>query len=166
MNFGLPDGLTAGYRAAMPHAPVLDVYLAVYGDLIFGAYSNRLAELHARAGGRAFLSRFDRRRADARAAVRAWHCADVPFAFGNLDDERPSFLIGGAPTPADRTPARRMVRAWADFAATGSPGRSPVRDSATEVRTWTTGGHADPRDQPTADLRALWAKAEFPLPRP
>lgn len=98
--------------------------------------------------------------------MRAWHCADVPFAFGNLDDERPSFLIGGAPTPADRTPARRMVRAWADFAATGSPGRSPVRDSATEVRTWTTGGHADPRDQPTADLRALWAKAEFPLPRP
>lgn len=63
--FGLPDGLTAGYRAAMPHAPVLDVYLAVYGDLIFGEYGNRLAELHARAGGRTFLSRFDRRRADA-----------------------------------------------------------------------------------------------------
>jgi para-nitrobenzyl esterase len=54
---------------------------------LFVEYGNRLAELHARAGGRAFLSRFDRRRAGPRGVVRAWHCADVPFAFGSLDDE-------------------------------------------------------------------------------
>ncbi|WP_341860591.1 hypothetical protein [Streptomyces flavidovirens] len=41
----------------------------------------------------------------------AWHCADIPFAFGNLDD-RMTFLIGGPPTGAeDQGLARRMVRA-------------------------------------------------------
>lgn len=156
----------------MPQAPVLDVHLAVYGDLMSGEYGNRLAERHARTGGRAFLSRFDRRRADARGVVRVRHCADVPFAFGNLDDERLSSLIGGAPAPADRTLARRELRAWADFAGTGSPGWSPVGDyttevrTCTEVRTWTTGGHADPCDHLTADLRTHWAKAEFPLLHP
>ncbi|GAA2586660.1 hypothetical protein GCM10010424_37210 [Streptomyces lienomycini] len=165
-DFGLPDGLVAGYRAAMPDAPVLDVYLAVYSDLLFGEYSNRLVELHARAGGRAFLSRFDRRRTDPSAVVRAWHCADVPFAFGNLDDDRLAFLIGGPPTPADHGLARRMVRAWADFATTGSPGWPSLRESATEVRTWTTGDQADTGSPPVAAVRSLWADADFPVLRP
>ncbi len=151
---------------------MLDVYLTVYGDLLFGEYSNRLAELHARAGGRSFLSRFDRRRTGPHGVVRAWHCADVPFAFGNLDDERLSFLIGGTPTPADRALARRMVRAWADFAATGDPGWSPVGDATAEVRTWTADGDTHAEDRSTAgvrssaEVRSLWAKADFPLLRP
>ncbi|WP_167469415.1 carboxylesterase/lipase family protein [Streptomyces rubrogriseus] len=177
-DFGLPDGLVAGYRAALPQAPVLDVYLAVFGDLLFGEYADRLAEVHARAGGRAFLSRFDRRRADPGGVVRAWHCADVPFAFGNLDDERLAFLIGGAPTAADQELARRMVRAWADFAATGSPGWPPARDSSTEVtgtteataatavRVWTADHHAARTGDRAAALRALWAEADFPVLRP
>ncbi|GGP96265.1 carboxylesterase/lipase family protein [Streptomyces roseolilacinus] len=164
-DFGLPDGLVAGYRAAMPHAPVLDVYLAVFGDLVFGEYGNRLAERHARAGGRAFLSRFDRRRSGPDGLVRAWHCADVPFAFGNLDDERLAFLIGGAPTPADHALARRMVRAWADFAATGDPGWPPLDGSSGPVRTWDTGDSPTDGRPPTAD-RALWAGVDFPVLRP
>ncbi|MGW6918507.1 carboxylesterase/lipase family protein [Kitasatospora sp. NPDC054939] len=167
-DFGLPDGLVAGYRAAMPDAPVLDVYLAVFGDLLFGEYSNRLVELHARAGGRAFLSRFDRRTGP-NGVVRAWHCADVPFAFGNLDNEHLTFLIGGAPTAADHALADRMVRAWADFATTGNPGWPPVDNSTGPARIWSTD------DAPAADetaggeaavLRALWASAEFPVLRP
>ncbi|MFE7619911.1 carboxylesterase/lipase family protein [Streptomyces sp. NPDC057496] len=170
-DFGLPDGLVAGYRAALPQAPALDVYLAVHSDLLFCEYGNRLAELHARAGGRAFLSRFDRRRTGPHGVVRAWHCADVPFAFGNLDDERLAFLIGGTPTPADQALARRMVRAWADFAATGTPGWPPVRDSPTEVKVWSTDDHADtapgtdtgPADRPGAAVRALWTEVGFPV---
>ncbi|MER5850421.1 carboxylesterase family protein [Streptomyces sp. NPDC002012] len=163
-DFDLPDGLVPGYRAAMPHAPVLDVYLAVFSDLLFGEYSNRLAELHAQAGGRAFLSRFDRRRSRPGAIVRAWHCADIPFAFGNLDADCLAFLIGGAPTPTDHQLSRRMVRAWADFAATGDPGWPPVSDSTTHARVWNS--EDDPAvDNPTG-IRALWAKAEFPVLRP
>ncbi|MFC8957156.1 carboxylesterase/lipase family protein [Streptomyces sp. NPDC057101] len=163
-DFGLPDGLPAGYRAALPGAPVLDVYLAVFGDLLFVEYAHRLAERHARAGGRTFLARFDRRRHGPDGAVRAWHCADIPFAFGNVGTEAMAFLVGGAPTPEDHGLAHRMVRAWADFAATGDPGWPAVDDSATHIRTWRTD------DTPAADVpaapRALWAEVRFPLPCP
>ncbi|MEU8577641.1 carboxylesterase/lipase family protein [Streptomyces asoensis] len=162
-DFGLPDGLVAGYRAALPDAPVLDVYLAVFGDLLFGEYSNRLAEYHARAGGRAFLSRFDRRRSGPQGVVRAWHCADIPFAFGNVDIESLAFLIGGTPTPADHQLARRMVRAWADFAATGSPGWPSLDNARGHARTWST--EDDPVDYGSPAIRALWADADFPVLR-
>nr|WP_164986256.1 carboxylesterase family protein [Streptomyces roseicoloratus] len=160
-DFGLPDGLVAGYRAAMPHAPVLDVYLAVFGDLLFGEYSNRLAEMHAQAGAQAFLSRLDRRRTGPDGAVRAWHCADIPFAFGNLDNGFLEFLIGGRPTPADHGLARRMVRAWADFAATGNPGWPSVDNSPAQARIWST--EDAPLDDTAAAPRALWAEADFPV---
>ncbi|MFC8103079.1 carboxylesterase/lipase family protein [Streptomyces sp. NPDC057363] len=160
-DFGLPDGLVAGYRAVMPHAPVLDVYLAVFGDLLFGEYSNRLAEFHAGAGGRAFLSRFDRRRTGPNGVVRAWHCADIPFAFGNLGTDCLAFLIGGAPTPADHGLARGMVRAWADFAATGDPGWPSVNDSPTQVKVWSADG--EPTGDKAAAVRPLWAEADFPV---
>ncbi len=163
-DFGLPGGLVAGYRAALPHAPVLDVYLAVFSDLLFVEYGNRLAEVHARAGGRAFLSRFDRRRTDPQGLVRAWHCADIPFAFGNVDDDRLAFLIGGAPTSADHELARRMVRAWADFAATGDPGWPAVGDVTAPSRTWNTAG--DTVHDGPSPARALWAEADFPVLRP
>lgn len=164
-DFGLPDGLVAGYRAVMPHAPVLDVYLAVFGDLLFGEYSNRLVELHAQAGGRAFLSRFDRRRTGPHGVVRAWHCADIPFAFGNLESDCLAFLIGGTPTSADHELARRMVRAWADFATTGDPGWPSVDNATGRARIWTT-DDAAPTDDRSAAIRALWTKAEFPVLRP
>lgn len=163
-DFSLPDGLVAGYRAAMPNAPVLDVYLAVFGDLLFGEYSNRLVELHAQAGGRAFLSRFDRRRTGPNGVVRAWHCADIPFAFGNLDTDCLAFLIGGAPTPADHGLARRMVRAWADFATTGNPGWPSVNNSAAQAKMWST--EDDSADDKAAAIRALWVKADFPVLSP
>ncbi|MEU6102700.1 carboxylesterase/lipase family protein [Streptomyces flaveolus] len=160
-DFGLPDDLPAGYRAAMPAAPVLDVHLAVFGDLLFGEYSNRLTEAHSRAGGRAYLARFDRGGAGPNGVVRAWHCADAPFAFGNLDDDRLAFLIGGTPTASDHELARRMVRAWADFAATGDPGWPPVDNSATHAKTWSTDAHPT-ADRPAAP-RALWAEVGFPV---
>jgi para-nitrobenzyl esterase len=160
-DFGLPEDLVTGYRAVMPSAPVLDVYLAVFGDLLFGEYSNRLAEVHGRAGGRAYLARFDRGGAGPNGVVRAWHCADVPFAFGNVDDDRLAFLIGGAPTPEDHDLAHRMVRAWADFAATGDPGWPSVDSSATHARTWSTDAHPT-ADRPAAP-RALWAEVGFPV---
>ncbi|MGW4703011.1 carboxylesterase/lipase family protein [Streptomyces sp. NPDC004285] len=166
-DFGLPDGLVDGYRAVRPEAPVLDVYLAVFGDLLFGEYAHRLAEAQVRGGGRAFLSRFDRRREGPSGVVRAWHCADVPFAFGNVDEDCVAFLIGGAPTSADRERSRRMVAAWAGFAATGDPGWPAYDDIARQVRVWRT-EEGDPRGgQDVPDVpRGLWAGAGFPLLRP
>ncbi|MFE7581538.1 carboxylesterase/lipase family protein [Streptomyces gardneri] len=163
-DFGIPDELVAGYRAAIPDAPVLDVYLAVFGDLLFGEYARRLAERHARAGGRTFLARFDRRRTGPDGAVRAWHCADVPFAFGGIDKDCAAFLIGGAPTPADHDLSARMVRAWAGFAAAGDPGWPSFDDSTGETEVWRTDDGDE--DEVPAPLRTLWSGADFPLLRP
>lgn len=139
-DFQLSPSLMDAYRTLMPGAPVLDVFLAVYGDMLFGEYSSRLAESHARGGGRTFLSRFARQRGGCGEPVRAWHCADIPFAFGNLDEESVHFLIGGPPAPVDHGLSKRMMRAWADFAATGDPGWPPVGGSAGAVRIWDTAG--------------------------
>jgi para-nitrobenzyl esterase len=160
----IPARLLAGYGALMPDAPVLDRYLALFGDATFGEYSSRLAEGHARAGGRAYLSRFARRRVTAGGETRPWHTADIPFAFGNLDADGAGFLIGGMPDEQDRALSRRMLRAWADFAACGDPGWPPVTADATTVRIWAT---PDDRlaDDDTSDVRALWRGVPFDLLR-
>ncbi|MFD0273693.1 carboxylesterase/lipase family protein [Kitasatospora sp. NPDC127111] len=157
----LPAHLLDGYRASMPDAPVLDRYLAILGAAQFGEYTTRLAEHHARAGGRAHLARFARRRD----AARPWHTADIPFAFGNLDAVGADFLIGGTPDGHDRALSHRMLRSWADFAATGDPGWPALTTDATPVKSW-----AVPADHLTDDdrggLRALWRDVGFGPLRP
>ncbi|MFJ8741551.1 carboxylesterase/lipase family protein [Embleya sp. NPDC127516] len=154
-DFGLSEDLVTAYRAAMPQAPVLDVYLTILGEVMFGEYSRRLAERHARAGGRAFLSRFTRRPSAPGAVPRAWHCADVPFAFGNLDLDEVRFLIGGPPDDADRGLSQRMVRAWAAFAAGGDPGWPHLDDTSRHTHIW------DTRDRPHAPVHAPWTDVDF-----
>ncbi|RCG15678.1 carboxylesterase/lipase family protein [Streptomyces diacarni] len=158
---GLPAHLVDGYRTLMPDAPVLDRYVAMFGDAQFGEYTTRLAEHQARAGGRAYLARFARRREEA----GPWHTADVPFAFGNVDAVGADFLIGGAPDDHDRALSARMLRSWADFATTGAPGWPAVTADTTPVKHW-----AFPVDRLAADdrtdLRALWRDVRFDLLRP
>ncbi|MFC9852426.1 carboxylesterase/lipase family protein [Streptomyces prasinus] len=161
---GVPDRLADGYRALLPGAPVLDRYLALFGDAVFGEYGSRFAECHARAGGWAYLSRFARRRVAPGREARPWHTADVPFAFGNLDAEGAAFLIGGAPDEQDRALSRRMLRAWADFAACGDPGWPPVTADATPVKVWAVpDDHL--ADDAVSDVRALWRGVPFDLLR-
>ncbi|WP_251091552.1 carboxylesterase family protein [Streptomyces sp. Caat 7-52] len=158
----LPAHLVDGYRAAMPDAPVLDRYLALLGDAKFGEYTTRLAEHHARAGGRAYLARFARRRNGA----RPWHTADIPFAFGNLDAAGADFLIGGAPDDHDRALSRRMLRSWAGFAATGDPGWPAVTAATTPVKSWAVPDAPLTADDTSTGLRALWRDVPFGLLRP
>lgn len=166
----LPAGLVEEYRELMPGAPVLDVYLALYGDAVFGEYGCRLAEAHAAAGGRAHLSRFTRHRTDAGGGtVRPWHCADVPFAFGTLGQESVRFLVGGGvPDAADHDLSRRMVAAWASYAATGDPGWPPLGASGEPVRLWTTpdAHEAAPWTDGGSAVRAAWRRAGLPLLEP
>ncbi|MBC9716387.1 carboxylesterase family protein [Streptomyces sp. TRM66268-LWL] len=156
-----PDRVLDGYRTLMPQSPPLDRYLALFGDARFAEYTTRLAEQHARAGGRAYASRFTRRRDGA----RPWHTADIPFAFGNLDAVGAAFLIGGAPDAEDRALSTRMQQAWASFATTGDPGWPPLSADATPVRQW-----AVPTDHLTSDetspLRELWRDVPYDVLRP
>ncbi|NGO77618.1 carboxylesterase family protein [Streptomyces sp. YC504] len=157
----LPPHVLDGYRNLLPDAPALDRYLALFGDARFAAYTSRLAEQHARAGGRAYASRFDRRRGPA----RPWHTADIPFAFGNLDATGAGFLIGGTPDTDDRALSERMRHAWASFATTGDPGWPRVTTSAQPVKLW-----AVPDDHLVPDgdsaLRAVWRDVPFDVLRP
>ncbi|GAA1894284.1 carboxylesterase family protein [Streptomyces sodiiphilus] len=154
--FQLPDELIEGYRGLMPGAPVLDLYLAVFGDLLFSQYAWRLAEAHARSGGRAFESCFARRRTAPPAVVHAWHCADIPFAFGTLTDENVAFLIGRSPTAADHRLSRRMGEAWAGFATDGHPGWRPVGSPGAAGRTWSTPD--SPALPDNAAIHDLWRR--------
>ncbi|MFB8437623.1 carboxylesterase/lipase family protein [Streptomyces niveus] len=151
-DFGLPDDLVPAYRALRPHAPVLDLYLAIFGDMSFAEYSSRFADRHAEAGRRTYLARFARKRVTEGGVVRPWHCADVPFAFGVLDVPEMAFLIGGPPTPGDHDLSRRMVRAWADFAATGEPGWG-----TDTVRIWGAADEGNTYD----GFRAAWRTADY-----
>ncbi|MFD5321943.1 carboxylesterase/lipase family protein [Streptomyces sp. NPDC127098] len=153
---GLPARLVDDYRSLMPGAPVLDRYLAIFGDARFGEYTTRLAEQHARAGGRAYLARFARRRG----AARPWHTADIPFAFGNLAAVGADFLIGGAPDDHDRALSRRMLRSWVGFAATGDPGWPAVTAGTTPVLSWAVPGDHLAADDTSAP-RALWRDIRF-----
>lgn len=162
-DFGLPASLVEGHRKLLPDAPVLDVYLTLCSALLFAEYSTRLAEAHALAGGRAFLARYDRRRDRAGRRVRAWHCADIPFAFGNLHEESVHFLVGG---PADEELSRRMTRAWAGFAAHGDPGWAPLdgpAGSGATVRVWRTTAEGPGVEH---GFRDLWRTAGLPLLEP
>lgn len=180
-DFCLPVLLVEGHRERLPGAPVLDVYLTLYSGLLFAEYSCRLAEAHARVGGRAFLARFDRRRDPAGQRVRAWHCADIPFAFGNLHEESVHFLVGGPPGAADEELSRRMAGAWAGFAAHGEPGWEPLdrpAGSGETVRVWRTADEeADEARQPggaraasargaKVGFRDLWRTTGLPLLAP
>ncbi|MCD0483247.1 carboxylesterase family protein [Streptacidiphilus sp. ASG 303] len=155
---GLPRELADGYRALMPDAPVADVSLALTGDAVFSEHTCRLAEHHARGGGRAYLARFDRRRDTPRGRVRAWHAADVPFAFGTLDRPELAFLVGGPPDDADRALSDRMVRSWAAFAADGDPGWPPLTADGGPVHVWSVPQDALVPGTGTP-VRALWRTA-------
>ncbi|MFD4015361.1 carboxylesterase/lipase family protein [Streptomyces sindenensis] len=166
-DFGLPASLVEGHRERLPDARVLDVYLSLCSGLLFAEYSSRLAEAHARAGGRAFLARFDRRRDRAGQRVRAWHCADIPFAFGNLHEESVHFLVGGPPGEADEELSRRMAAAWAGFAAQGDPGWDPLdgpAGSGAAVRVWRTAAEEGEEQAAGAARRAAAGPAGNPQP--
>ncbi|MFI9724414.1 carboxylesterase/lipase family protein [Streptomyces sp. NPDC052396] len=163
-DFHLPDDLVPGYRRLMPLAPVPDIYLAISGDLLFSEYTSRLAERHAQAGGRAFTSRFARHRNGPNGVVRAWHCADIPFAFGNLTLKSVEFLIGGPPGTADHELSQRMMRAWTGFARTGDPGWSPINGPTADPHVWDTAD--SPAGAPDTATRALWRHMDFSPLRP
>ncbi|MFF3320540.1 carboxylesterase/lipase family protein [Streptomyces sp. NPDC003035] len=152
-DYGLPEDLLAEYRALMPGAPVLDIFLALAGDAVFAAHTVRLAEAHARAGGRTHLSRFDRRRTRPDGSpVHAWHAADVPFVLGTLDATGVDFLTGGPADADDRALSQRMIRALVAFASTGEPGWAPLTDASAPtapVQVW-----AVPEDRTEGALAA------------
>ncbi|MBB4930760.1 para-nitrobenzyl esterase [Lipingzhangella halophila] len=157
--FGLPAGSVEGYRELVPDAPVTALFQAIVSDGMFTEYTTRIAEEHARAGGRAHLSRFAWESPAMEGTLRSCHALDLPFVFGTFDSPSGKLFLDGSPSGEQRELSRRMVRAWADFAATGEPGWTAVTPDSTPVRIWDTPESVQEEDR--TGVRALWRGVAF-----
>jgi len=115
---GAPAGAWAVFRAADPAAKPVEILSRIVSGL-FRVPAVTQAQAKARQGGApAYLYRFDynpKTVLDGR--VRAFHCAEMAYAFDNID--RCLNSTGG--TPEARRLAARMSDAWIAFARTGDP---------------------------------------------
>ncbi|MFI9722166.1 carboxylesterase family protein [Streptomyces sp. NPDC052396] len=89
-------------------------------DLMFHDGVDEIAGHCAASGTPAHVYRFTRRPYPDPGGLSATHCADLPFAFGNLDAYPEAPMLGPV-TTADRALARAFGGALAAFAATGTP---------------------------------------------
>jgi para-nitrobenzyl esterase len=131
---GAPAGAWAVFRAADPKAKPVEIASRIVSSL-FRVPAVQQAQAKAKQGAApAFLYRFDynpRTVLDGR--VRAFHCAEMAYAFDNVD--RCLNATGG--TPEARALSAQMADAWLAFARTGNPNHPglphwpPVSTSAT-----------------------------------
>jgi para-nitrobenzyl esterase len=115
---GAPPQAWAAFRAADPAAKPVEILSRIVSAR-FRAPAVLQAQAKARQGGaRAWLYRFDynpKTVLDGR--VRAFHCAEMAYAFDNVD--RCLNSTGG--TDEARALSARMADAWIAFARTGDP---------------------------------------------
>lgn len=156
--FGLPASSVEGYRELYPEASVSDLYHGITSDGLFTEYTTRIGEEHARAGGRAYLSRFAWASPALDGALGSCHGLELPFAFGTLDTPAGRFFLDGEASEKQRDLSRRMVRAWADFAATGDPGWPAATPDTAPVRVWDT---PESVQEDRTGTRALWRNVAF-----
>jgi len=102
---------------AYPHRDPVTIraaWLAVKSDDMFSG-TRRMARFHSRSGNPTFVYRFDREPPGPdQPRMRAFHGAELPYMFGNLD-------LGRAWTTADRTLSDRMMGYWVNFISAGDP---------------------------------------------
>ncbi|WNV85975.1 carboxylesterase family protein [Umezawaea sp. Da 62-37] len=143
-----PAELVAAYRAERPDATPAGLRVAVLGDGMFGAGTRRVVAARSAADTPTFVYEFTWRSDALDGELGACHVVELPFVFDHADLPSlhgPNALLGTTAPPADL--ARRMHRAWVDFATTGDPGWPRHEPEHRLVRrigaTWETVG--DPR---------------------
>ena len=105
------------FEAAYPvdeEADIFNAFMRSRGDVLFGLQMRLWARASTAAGAPAWLYYFTHEPpGPARAYLKAYHAAEIPYAFGNIGpDEREA---------ADRRLAETMSSYWLNFAATGDP---------------------------------------------
>jgi para-nitrobenzyl esterase len=115
---GLGPDAADRYRAAYPGVTDADLFTVLMSDAVFRMPSTRVAEEHARAGGRTWLYDFTW----PSPALGACHSLDVPFTFGNGETPMAARLLGSPPPPEFAVLSDHIRKSWTSFAATGDPG--------------------------------------------
>jgi para-nitrobenzyl esterase len=115
-------------RAARPGAAPGQILLDLMSETTWAAPCKAFACSVARAGGRAFLYRFDWQ--SPAAALGACHTLDIPFALGTWRAWMNAPLMAGANEAVVENLSADMMRRWVGFATTGDPGFAPVRADA------------------------------------
>jgi carboxylesterase type B len=152
-SLGLGAGAAGAYRAAHPGRTDAEVFVMVMSDALVRMPTTRVAEAHARAGGRTWLYDFAWRGP----ALGACHGIDVPFVFGNGGGRFAARLLG-SPAPADFTVLSERIRtAWTSFAATGDPGWPRFDLGHRRTRIWDT--ETSDETCPLAGSRRIWEQA-------
>lgn len=152
-----PARVLAAYRDGRPDRAAGDVWEAARTDAVLRVPALRVADAHVRAGGRAFVYRFDWEAPE----IGAAHAVDVPFTFGTFDRDG-----WGAAVGADRRPdaaarlSRAMRDAWRAFATSGDPGHAgipawPPHDLTTRP-TLLLDVEVTPALDPAGAARAVW----------
>ncbi|MDN3354348.1 carboxylesterase family protein [Actinomadura sp. DC4] len=146
-SFGLGGD---AYRRAYPGRTDTGLVSVLLSDALMRMPSIRVAEAHARRGGRTWMYDFAWR------SPAAGHGIDVPFVFGNGDGRYAARFLGSPPHPGFGPLSERMRAAWTGFAATGDPGWPTFDLDRRRTRIWDT--PPTDADDPIAASRRLWAE--------
>ena len=113
------DVLDRYYQRAGERTDDIALLVAIATDAIVAAPMARWADARAATGARVYRYRVDHPGAGPQ--LRATHTVEVPLLFGTWNDGGPGERLGGQAAGAERV-AGALVRAWAAFAHSGSPG--------------------------------------------
>jgi para-nitrobenzyl esterase len=154
---GDPVRILAAYRDGRPERAAADVWEAARTDAVLRVPALQAADAHVRAGGRAFVYRFDWEAP----GIGAAHAVDVPFTFGTFDRDGWGAAVGADARPESAARLGRALRdAWRAFASTGDPGHPGIPDwpAHDETTRPTLLFDAAPRlvHDPAGAARAVW----------
>ncbi|HEV2364453.1 MAG TPA: carboxylesterase family protein [Caulobacteraceae bacterium] len=154
-----PATLDRRYAEVLGTGAQCEIERARNDDYVFVQPMTRIAELQAKAGGRAFLYRFDWRVPKPfldpdLPDLGAMHALELPFVFGTLHFE---WAPGGsalaqARRPQERDLSRQMMSAWTNFAKAGDPNGQ--------------GAPAWPAYDPSSRMTMIWAETSAAVADP
>lgn len=102
--------------------------LSITRDALYGWTAEKLVRSQTAIGERGFLYLFDHGYPAAdQAGLHAFHAAEIPYVFGNIDRTSPSWPKI-PDTPAERTFSSAMLEYWTSFARSGAPRASRQPD--------------------------------------
>lgn len=152
---GLGEDAAAAYRESHPGLPDDALFTVVLSDALVRMPTTRVAQAHARTGGRTWLYDFTWQGPTLGAA----HGIDVPFTFGNPHSRYAARFLG-SPPPADFIDLSEKLRtAWTSFARTGDPGWPRFTPDQPTTRLW----NLPPTDTayPLEASRQIWERADL-----